>query len=263
MEGAKPMSTLEMHIASALSGEITSAAVAALIAEIEAAISQADVTAERERTKALDPALSPDARAARETLAAAEFARDRLRTVLPRLEARHQEIAAAEYETQWRADYEELGGKCDALAAELRELYPAFATKIADLFGRIATNDAEISRLHQARPAGTALHLPGAELMARNLAGFTRGEPSIAKELRLPDWLNATKMAWPPPTVPLAALIAPPASGDPRRYSGDWWRVKEEEARAVRERQEREAAEQEAKARENWHGPRWWEAERA
>jgi hypothetical protein len=44
---------------------------------------------------------------------------------------------------------------------------------------------------------------------------------------------------------------------------GDWWRVKEEEARAVRERQEREAAEQEAKARENCHGPRWWEGERA
>ena len=44
---------------------------------------------------------------------------------------------------------------------------------------------------------------------------------------------------------------------------GDWWQVKEEAARALRERQEREAAEQEAKARENWHGPRWWEGERA
>jgi hypothetical protein len=39
--------------------------------------------------------------------------------------------------------------------------------------------------------------------------------------------------------------------------------VKEEEAKAQRERQEREAAEREAKALENYHGPRWWAGERA
>jgi hypothetical protein len=33
-----------------------------------------------------------------------------------------------------------------------------------------------------------------------------------------------------------------------------------EEARALRKRQEREAAEQEAKALENYHGSRWWES---
>jgi hypothetical protein len=44
---------------------------------------------------------------------------------------------------------------------------------------------------------------------------------------------------------------------------GIWWQVKEEEARALRERQEREASEQEAKPRENWRGPRWWAGERA
>jgi hypothetical protein len=37
----------------------------------------------------------------------------------------------------------------------------------------------------------------------------------------------------------------------------------DEEQRAVRERPEREAAEREAKALENYHGPRWWEGERA
>jgi hypothetical protein len=30
--------------------------------------------------------------------------------------------------------------------------------------------------------------------------------------------------------------------------------------RALRKRQEREAAEQEAKALENYHGPRWWDS---
>jgi len=39
--------------------------------------------------------------------------------------------------------------------------------------------------------------------------------------------------------------------------------VKEEEARAVRERRERKIAERETKALENYHGPRWWAGERA
>jgi hypothetical protein len=81
--------------------------------------------------------------------------------------------------------------------------------------------------------------------------------------VQLPEFERSEMMAWPPRTTPLALLVAPPASGDPRRYSGDWWQVKEEEARAQRERQEHETAEQEAKARANWHGPRWWEGERA
>ncbi len=99
----------------------------------------------------------------------AEFARDRLNTVLPKLQARLAEIQAKEYLTKWLADYEAIETKRDALAAELREAYPAFATRIADLFARIAANDAELSRLHQARPSGCALHLLGAELVARNL----------------------------------------------------------------------------------------------
>jgi hypothetical protein len=61
-----------------------------------------------------------------------------------------------------------------------------------------------------------------------------------------------------------AALVAALFASLPadRRYSGDWWQVKEEEAQALRERQERKAAEQEAKALENYHGPRWWENQR-
>ena len=37
---------------------------------------------------------------------------------------------------------------------------------------------------------------------------------------------------------------------DRRRYSGDWWKVQQEEARALREEKAREAAEREAKGRE-------------
>jgi hypothetical protein len=39
--------------------------------------------------------------------------------------------------------------------------------------------------------------------------------------------------------------------------------VKEEQAREAAERMAREEKEQEQKALENWHGPRWWERGRA
>jgi hypothetical protein len=51
----------------------------------------------------------------------------------------------------------------------------------------VAVNDEALSRLHQRRPAGVALHLRGAESLARGLDGFTRFEPSIAADLKLPD----------------------------------------------------------------------------
>jgi len=129
------------------------------------------------------------------------------------------------------------------------------------VFTRIAANDAALSRLHQARPAGCALHLAEAELAARNLERFSTADPSIAKSVQLPDWEHSTTMAWPPPRSFDSAWFAPVAAD--RRYSGDWWQVKEEEARALRERQEREEKEREAKALDNYHGPRWWEGNRA
>jgi hypothetical protein len=80
-------------------------------------------------------------------------------------------------------------------------------------------------------------------------------------ELLLPRWGESAE--WPPPRMIDPALFAPVTVGDRCRYSDRWWEVHEEEAAALRERQEREAAEREAKALENYHGPRWWEGERA
>src|ERR1019366_5005322 len=79
---------------------------------------------------------------------------------------------------------------------------------------------------------------------ARNLESFTRDNPPIARDLKLPDWTCSCRLAYPPPIVPLAALIAPAAAGDPRLHTGDWWQVNEEGARVLRERKEREGAEQ-------------------
>lgn len=189
----------------------------------------------------------------------AESTRDRLRNALPRLQARYQEAAAAEYLTRWRSQCQVVEAERDGLAAELRELYPDFVTKIAGLFTRIAANDAEITRLHQERPAGVSLRLLGAELVARGLEDFTRDTPSIGKELKLPDFKHGDRMAWPPPRTPLAVLVAmsmTPAH-DPRLFSGDWAQAQKDdnsrraanEARWAKEEEKRQVKSRRAHTR--------------
>jgi hypothetical protein len=231
-------SSLEQQITAALADDISSGDLGALISATEQAIARADTAADEERVRALDPTLSPDPMAAREAMQAAEFACNRLKTVFPRLKEGHQQIAAQEYLAGWHADYEARKVERDALAVELRAVYPEFETKIADLFARIAENDEELSRLHQARPAGVALHLRGAELEARGLDDFTVSAPSVLERLRLPTFEPGERLAWPPPQ----AFVAPPVAlpgGDRRLYTGDWWQVHEEQ-QAATERAARE-----------------------
>jgi predicted transcriptional regulator len=215
--------TLEQEIVAALAdADVRSSDLSALIERTEAAIPEADEAAETARKMALDPAMSPDPKTARAAMEDAAFTGARLKTLLPRLQARYQEAQAQEYLTEWRSDYEKLKGKRDGLADELRTIYPEFETKIAALFTRIAANDAELSRLHQARPAGVALHLLGAELVARDFERFTIREPSIAQELKLPTFAPGQRLAWPPQSslaVMVAMSMAPPH--DPR-YTADW-----------------------------------------
>ena len=116
-------------------------------------------------------------------------------------------MQAQEYLARWRGEFENLKVKRDGLAEELRAIYPKFEAKIADLFKRITANDAELSRLHQARSAGVTMHLLGAELVARDLERFTTREPSIARELKLPTFVPGERQAWPPQSS-LAVMVA-------------------------------------------------------
>ena len=113
---------LEKRIAAALTENITSADLSALITECEAAIAQADASVVAQRTRALDPVLSPDAKAAREAMQAAEFGRDRLRTVLPRLQQRIAEVQAEEEFARWLPEQQAAKAHRDELAVKLREL---------------------------------------------------------------------------------------------------------------------------------------------
>jgi len=193
---------LETRIVGALRGGLTAAKLAALAEETEVAIRQADANAEAQREKALDPMSSPDPRQARAAMEDAAFRSERLRSLLPRLQARHEQVAAAEEREQWKRRYETLKVRRDALSAELVRVYPELADRLADLFGRLAAMDVEISNLHHSRPAGVPLHLANVELEARGLTSFTTVNPSIARDLRLPAWENGAAALWPPPEVP-------------------------------------------------------------
>ena len=85
---------------------------------------------------------------------------------------------------------------------ELKEVYPGFAARVANLAARIDANDRDIERINtRARPNGSAW-LRGAELVARDLRGFNDGTanvPRIIAELRLPafEYNRHDPYTWP------------------------------------------------------------------
>jgi hypothetical protein len=198
MEGN--MSALERQIATALTQETASVTVEALINETEAAIAVADVDAEEERAKAFDPIASPDAGEARQRMEEAAFARDRLSAVLPRLRARLKEMQAAEYAAKWLPEYKRVEAQRDALAAEMRETYPAAVAKLADLFARTARCDRECSQINLSAPPGDHRRLLRVELTARGVEGLLQPDVYVTEMLRLPYfWRDRGPIfAWPP-----------------------------------------------------------------
>jgi hypothetical protein len=212
-----PMNTiLEKRITAALADDVVSADLAGLIAETEATITRADATAEMEHTKALDPMLSPDAKAAREAMQDAEFARDRLRTVLPRLQARLTEVLEAEEFARWLPQQRAVEARRNELAAKLRELYLPFVEKIVPLMLEIETVDQEIWRVNQAAPykAKTGAYLlHSVEHEARGPSASRLRQLQIMKDLRLPNWEGGELPVWPPHRPPTAAAIAPMPGG--------------------------------------------------
>lgn len=246
--------TLEQQIATALADpHVASADLDELINKAEEAIAEAAATAEAERQKALDPIASPDATKAEQSVWAAEFRRDRLRSSLVRLWERLHEIERVESTARWKADYDTVKVKRDMLAKEFAELYPTVTAQLCDLFQRAKVIDQECSRIDGEAAAGEHRRLRGVELTARGLEGFDRSSPSLTGAVTLPDWTDSARMVWPPPKIPLsvqvAASIAP--QHDPR-YSGDWAaaRAKDDARRAANEAQwakEEEARQAESK----------------
>ena len=146
--------TLEERIAAAF-GKTSSADVAILIAEAETAVVVCSEAAEKARLQALDPALcAADVAAARHQMEDAAFRRDRMQEAVRRLGERLREVKAQEEEARRRSAYDAALVERDKLAAELTEVYPPLAAKLADPAARVAANDATIECVNQKLPDG-------------------------------------------------------------------------------------------------------------
>jgi hypothetical protein len=150
---SKPPPTLEQRIVAALANNTPEArTIAALIAETEQAIVEADAQANTAQTKALDPILSPDPIKAREAAEFAAFATKRLRNVFPRLIAAHQQVTAQDRAQRWNAAADQLQAKRDALVQDFAEQYPAFIAQLLDLFTQIQHLNQEITQINSSAP---------------------------------------------------------------------------------------------------------------
>jgi hypothetical protein len=239
--------TLERRITSAFSERIPSSEVAKLIVETEEAATAAEAAAEHARVKALDPISSPDAVKARATMEDAAFSRDRLRTVLPRLQKLLKQAEAEEYAAAWQVEYEKVKAVRDELAAEMREVYPTAVAQLSDLFRRMALCDRECSRVDGTAAVGERRRLRRVELAARGVESLLQPDVYLAEELRLPFFWrdNGPIYAWPPPTPPPLVSIIVPAGPGP-----DWEAGIKARNAAEREANERHIAQLRERARE-------------
>lgn len=199
----KPKRSLDDRIAAAFSLGTTSGDVVELISQAEAAASAAGEVAQLARTQALDPALSTERVAiARREMEDAAFRRDRMQMAVTKLGERLGELRAQEEDQRRWLAYEKAKTERDKLATELKEVYPGFAARVADLAARIDANDRDIEGINtRARPNGSEW-LRGAELVARDLRGFNDGTanvPRIIGELRLPafEYNRHDPYTWP------------------------------------------------------------------
>jgi hypothetical protein len=210
----------------------------ALIEEAKTHIAKADQLLTVDRTS------SPDSRAARQLIIDAVSVADRLRPLLPKLQARYEQVhkqerAAwlAKQEAAWLTKYDALKHERDALAEELCEVYPDAASRIANLFGRIAINDRALAGLRLDRPTGVEPCLRSAEAHARGPERFNQN--SLLASVRLFDWDTGHQICPPPQPSMASAFAATSMVACDRRFSADWWKDNERRAAGRRAEQQR------------------------
>jgi hypothetical protein len=227
--------TLEERIDTALQpgAAVTSADLTALIEEVETDIAKAD-----QGWRTVDQTPSPDPVAARQAIIDATLAANRLRPLLPELQERYEQVHEREQAAEWRAEreaawltkHDALKRERDALAEELRELYPDAVSKIVDVFDRIAVNNEALAERHRDRPAGMEQHLVSAELHARGRDSFSRDTPSLLASVHLVDWETGRQIC-PPQRPSMTSAFAAMVPAHPRSFTADW--AKDNERRAA------------------------------
>jgi hypothetical protein len=197
---------LDERIAKVFANGVSSAGVRRLLQQVEEAAVAAQQRAEQAKKKALDPQVTASAlRLARTEMEDCSFQHQRLQAAIGRLRQRLAEVTENENDAKRLVEYQKVQGERDRLAAELRELYPEFADKLAALLTKIAANDRLVAyvNLPSERPRGRPA-LQTAELVARELDSLQRGAtniPSLVADVVLPRFRyspNALRWLWPP-----------------------------------------------------------------
>jgi hypothetical protein len=190
MEGpmtAHSVTSLEDRIAAAFDVGAKAADVSKLIIDAEAASVRADEEAGQARERALDPTIpAAEISKHRKEMDDAAFRRDRLQAALAKLRLRLPHLEAKEEDDRRWVEYEKVRLERDTLAAELKSLYPNFASQLSNLLARIEANDRLIEMINRRRKPQKADRLLGAEAVARGLEGYGSNVPRITAKLVLP-----------------------------------------------------------------------------
>jgi hypothetical protein len=236
----KHTKTLDTRIAAALNPDneiLASSEVAQLLADVEAAASEADALASKAHREAVDPTKILDTKTVATAVATAALHRDRLQAALGPLRERLKQAQEAEYAASWSAARDEVEKQRDNHVQKLRERIPVLFAELIDLVSEITKIDALVFQINDGRPAGEH-SLQQTEELARGverfgLAGYN-GLLSLQTDLKLPKFTTdgpGAQLAWPPPKP--APQIGFQVPHNPL-YSADWWQYTDERDRQRR-----------------------------
>jgi hypothetical protein len=213
--------SLEQRITAALTDDsLTSEALGDLLDATEAGIAEAEENVENARDQALDPSRSPDISVARRAMDDAELAARRLRSLLPKLTQRHQQVLGQETYNVWLTTFNAVAAKHAAAVAKLTEVANQFP-RLVEVLAHVREVDAEVRNVMQHKPHHlNAANADGKELPTVECAA--REVSHIAPEFSLLNlklsYSDPTQYDWPLTEVPfplqvMEGLRFPPGLG--------------------------------------------------
>lgn len=194
--------SLDDRIADAFASELTAAALAELLREVEETSAAAKTESKTASNLALDPRLRPaDVAAARQQMQDADFRSTRLDRAAEELTGVFDDAQRREKALAAEAEYQAAKAERDSLVTEVAE-YPALAAKLISLLERLAANNERLMRVNPGRHGEEWLR--PAEAVARGASpnwevNPTSDFPSLIHGVRLPHFNRAGVhgYAWP------------------------------------------------------------------
>jgi hypothetical protein len=230
---------IDQRIAGALNGStLATEDLQALLRAIEDAIRSSHQIVVQERARALDPITSAsDAEQAVARADSAELTCRRYATGLVRLRERLTEQLHSERCAAWNREADAVANRADAATKQLAR-YPELVAPLIALLRAIDEANKAVSDINGRAPDGVNRRVDKVAL-------------KWTQSLVLPDPDHPDRNLWPPPEVPFAVQYVNSMTwgGDPR-YSPRWHEAQQARAEAIRDEQQRLAAYNEERARE-------------